>query len=238
MGNLPVKEATEPAGWRSSAERAIRLAVDPIVRALVRAGLTPNQLTITGCLLTLAAAVLVFSGNWIYAGTLFFLASSLDMLDGSLARAQGTAGSSGALLDSVLDRVSEGAIFSAIAIYYASYADIAGVALAVAAGLGAYLTSYVRARGQSLGADYPGGMIKRAERVIILCIGFFANVMPWALAVLTILGTATAAHRTYASLRMLRYQETTQTATHPPEHEEPLPLKTIGGLRDSQRRSA
>jgi CDP-diacylglycerol--glycerol-3-phosphate 3-phosphatidyltransferase len=179
--------------------------VAPIARALSKHGISPNQVTVIGCVLTLAAAGLILLGSLGAAGALFLFASSLDMLDGTMARMNGNNTRAGAFLDSALDRVAEGAIFSAIAVYFLHVNDPVGLMATLAAWLGAFMTSYVRARCQSLGADLPEGLVQRAERVIALSVGLLYEPLLLAIMVgLAVLGLGTAFYRLVLAWKRLR----------------------------------
>lgn len=178
----------------------LRKAVAPLVHALARAGVTPNQLTVASCILSTAAAAFIIVDLWVPAAVIFAVGGLLDVLDGALARSIRATTPGGALLDSVLDRVSDGALFFALALYYFNGGLVGPGVLALLAWMGAYLTSYVRARGHALGADFAGGLATRAHRIAILALGlllenWIAGLMPWALALLAVLGLATAAYR-------------------------------------------
>ena len=90
----------------------LRRSFNPLVSALRWLRITPNQVTITGTVLNLAAAALVVVDHLIYAGIVFLVAGCFDMLDGALARLAQKVTPFGAFLDSTLDRVSEGVIFA------------------------------------------------------------------------------------------------------------------------------
>lgn len=158
---------------------------DPLGRFLGRLGFTPASLTILGLLMTLAGAVVlavvnVVAGAWIIVG-----GSAIDSLDGAVARATGRASDRGAVLDSVADRVGETAMWASLA--YAIDERLAAVLCVVALG-GALLTSYLRAKAESVGVEGRGGLFGRAERVIIFGVGLTFG---WALPMLwlTVIGT-------------------------------------------------
>lgn len=152
----------------------IGVIVNPLVALLARTGLTPNALTIAGAVGTVAGAALIARGHlfWgVMATTVFVL---FDMIDGRLARAQGTSGPWGALLDSTLDRLSDAVIFAALVIWFGRRTPdeqpwIAGLALfCLIAGA---LVSYVKARAEGLGLTCNVGFAERAERLIIVLVG-------------------------------------------------------------------
>jgi len=147
------------------------------VRLLRTIGLTANGVTLLGLAVGLAAAALAGAG-WLLAAALVFLAASLlDMLDGALARQSGHANGWGALLDSTVDRLSEGALLLGLAIYAVRAGLPEGRAVALAALvvgtlLASQMVSYVRARGEGLGVKTKEvGLLTRTERVALFSLG-------------------------------------------------------------------
>jgi phosphatidylglycerophosphate synthase len=178
--------------------------VNPIGRALAQIGVTPTWLTLIGLAVTLSGAVLVAREHFIAGALVAALGSALDGLDGSVARARGSASRSGALLDSVADRIGETGMWAGLAF---ALSDSARLSLLCVLSLGAsLLVSYVRGKAESLGADGRGGIMGRAERVILMTIGLlfidYVEVMLWAMAVLTWL---TVLQRFYISWRQLEH---------------------------------
>lgn len=178
--------------------------VDPIGRGLARIGVTPTWLTMIGLGVTVVGAVLVAREAFV-AGALVALAgSALDGLDGSVARARGSASLSGALLDSVADRMGETAMWAGLAF---ALSDSARLSLLCVLSLGAsLLVSYVRGKAEGLGADGRGGIMGRAERIILMTLGLlfieYVEVMLWTMAALTWL---TVLQRFYISWRQLEH---------------------------------
>lgn len=178
--------------------------VNPIGRGLARIGVTPTWLTMVGLSVTVVGAVLVAREAFV-AGALVALAgAALDGLDGSVARARGSASLSGALLDSVADRMGETAMWAGLAF---ALSDSARLSLLCVLSLGAsLLVSYVRGKAESLGADGRGGIMGRAERIILMTLGLlfieYVEVMLWAMVALTWL---TVLQRFYISWRQLEH---------------------------------
>jgi CDP-diacylglycerol--glycerol-3-phosphate 3-phosphatidyltransferase len=152
----------------------IGVVVNPLVALLAKTGLTPNALTVAGAVGTVLGAALMARGQlfWgVIVATIFVL---FDLIDGRLARAQGTSGPWGALLDSTLDRLSDGVIFGALVIWFGRSAPddqpwLAGLALFCL--LAGALVSYVKARAEGLGLTCNVGFAERAERLIIVLVG-------------------------------------------------------------------
>ncbi|SVC73815.1 uncharacterized protein METZ01_LOCUS326669, partial [marine metagenome] len=136
--------------FRLHVERLIRQALGPVIEFLVRCQVSPNAVSVTGFLVTIVAVGLFIGGVPVAAGLIFLLGSLLDVLDGELARASNRVTPFGAVIDSLLDRISEGALLIAIAWYFADRGEVAGVVITVAGMLGSVSTSYVRARAEAV----------------------------------------------------------------------------------------
>lgn len=182
----------------------LRRVFKPMTRALQRLKITPNQVTVAGTVLTVAAAALVATNHLIIAGIVFLAAGSCDMLDGALARLSKQVTPFGAFLDSTLDRFSEGVMFAAIAYLLATQARTLDVALVALALVGSVMVSYTRARAESLGLECKVGLMSRPERVILIAIGLFFNVLPYVVYIMLALTAFTVVQRvvhTYGQLR-------------------------------------
>jgi phosphatidylglycerophosphate synthase len=148
---------------------------------------SPNVLSVTGFLITVAAAFVIQRS--LTAGGVFIMAGGIfDMLDGVVARTTGRATKFGAFLDSVLDRYSDAFLFLSLAWYLAAHGDHTGAFLSIGILVGAFLISYARARAEGLGESCHAGIMERPERIILLIIatltGWVAPVL-WAMLVLT-----------------------------------------------------
>jgi CDP-diacylglycerol---glycerol-3-phosphate 3-phosphatidyltransferase len=159
--------------WRAKAERAL----DPVGKQLTRAGINANWLTFLGLLCSVAAALFVASGHLVL-GMFGVIATGVpDLLDGSVARHSGTAGPKGAFLDSVADRVSDAVLLGGVAWYLAGQSTYLPVLALAVLGM-SLLVSYERAKAESLGFSARGGLMERAERIVLLCVGLaFASVL-------------------------------------------------------------
>jgi CDP-diacylglycerol--glycerol-3-phosphate 3-phosphatidyltransferase len=155
-------------------EAWVRRRAEALMSAIGRVPVTPNQVTVVGFCLTLAASFLIAFSQLRWAGVVLIFAGTCDILDGALARSTRTSYAYGAFLDSTLDRYSEGAIYIGLAAYFIS----AGGSLqrwlilaTLAALAGSFLVSYVRARAQSLGFTCETGLFARPERVVVTVVG-------------------------------------------------------------------
>jgi CDP-diacylglycerol--glycerol-3-phosphate 3-phosphatidyltransferase len=153
--------------WRKRAERATA----PVGRTLVAAGVSPNQLTVSGMVIALGAGLAVANGAMIL-GLVLFVASALpDLLDGAVARAGGTDSRRGAFLDSVADRCSDAFVLIGIAWHLDAIGMAHAGLLAAGALVASLISSYVRAKGDALGLAARGGVLERAERIVVLGVG-------------------------------------------------------------------
>jgi len=172
-----------------------RTGAEPVGRALARTGITPNALTVIGCILSFGVgAVLALGYQW-QGGILVLVAGAFDTLDGALARASGRVTTFGAFLDSTLDRYSEAAIFLGILADAARRGDVQVVLLTYAAAIGSLMVSYARARAEGLGLRGDVGWLQRPERVVVLGLGLILGLVVPALWVLAILTNLTAVQR-------------------------------------------
>jgi CDP-diacylglycerol--glycerol-3-phosphate 3-phosphatidyltransferase len=147
-------------------------AVDPVARALVRAGITPNTVTVLGTIGVLVGAIGFGARGHLIVGVIVVTLSCFtDMIDGSMARIKGVSSKFGALLDSSMDRVADAAIFGVVAYLYAVRDQPRVVAAAVLALALGQVVSYVKARAEGLGATCNVGLVERTERLIIVGVG-------------------------------------------------------------------
>jgi CDP-diacylglycerol--glycerol-3-phosphate 3-phosphatidyltransferase len=138
---------------------------------LIESRLTPNAISMTGFVLNVVAAALVWQRYFFLAGIAFIVGSIMDMLDGRYSRMSGKGTPFGAFLDSTLDRLEEGIVLTAVAAYFAQRQNNLAVAAVVVAVLGSLMVSYTRARAEALGVACKVGLATRPVRVVILSAG-------------------------------------------------------------------
>src|SRR5215211_183114 len=138
---------------------------------LIESRLTPNTISLTGLVLCVAAAVLIFEDQWFLGGLAFVVGSVCDTLDGRYSRMSGKGTPFGAFLDSTLDRIEEGVVLAAVAWWFAEQGDEVAVGATVLTVVGSYMVSYTRARAEALGVECKVGIASRAVRVVILSAG-------------------------------------------------------------------
>jgi CDP-diacylglycerol--glycerol-3-phosphate 3-phosphatidyltransferase len=138
---------------------------------LIESRLTPNAISLTGLVLNVTAAVLVWEQLFFLGGIAFIVGSVMDTLDGRYSRMSGKGTPFGAFLDSTLDRIEEGIVLTAVAANFARHGDQVAAAAVVVAVLASLMVSYTRARAEALGVECKVGLATRPVRVVILSIG-------------------------------------------------------------------
>jgi len=147
--------------------------IGPIERALV-GRVSPNLITAVSLMMCAITGIAAGSGQLAGAVWLYTVAGILDAVDGRVARLSGRQTSAGALFDSVSDRWGEMFVFAG----YAWYLRETPWLLAVLGAFGASLmVSYTRARAEGLGIELTGGMMQRAERILLVVVGTFGAVV-------------------------------------------------------------
>jgi len=152
-------------------------AVKPLGAALRKTGLTPDHLTVVGLVLGAAAAVAVGAGRLRLGLVLVILAALPDLLDGALAKASDASSQRGAFFDSTVDRITDALLLGGITYYFAETEDPRLTVLPFAVLAVSGLISYQRAKAESLGLDAKGGLMERAERIVVICVGLLIE--PW-----------------------------------------------------------
>ena len=149
----------------------LEIILSVVANKMVAIGITANMVTLFGLVVNLIAAFYFATGRLVTGGILILFGGSFDMIDGAVARAQRNPRASGALLDSVIDRYSEGFLLLGALIYFYSLESLIGIILAFSAWFGSILVSYVRARAEGLQVTCKVGLMQRPERIILLGAG-------------------------------------------------------------------
>ena len=157
----------------------------------------PNILTLIGLVINIFAAVLFAKGLFFWAGLVVVFAGVFDMVDGEVARRTQRVTKFGAFFDSVIDRYSDMVLLLGLVLYYAGLEKNLYVGLAVFALIGSIMTSYTRARAESLIPACKVGFLERPERIVLLIIGALANRMAAVLWVMAILSNWAVSQRIY-----------------------------------------
>lgn len=187
----------EPSGVSLAVGSSVGSMRDRLARALVRLGVTPNTLTVTGFVFTLVGSwyLLRSAGHvlpidpcapegiprsWYPVAALvwFFLSAACDMLDGAVARFGSLHSDFGAVLDSTVDRFSDIAVFAVCALYFAGQSNVTLCLLTFLALANTFLISYVKARAEDLIPDCTVGFWQRGERFFALLVACLAGHLP------------------------------------------------------------
>jgi CDP-diacylglycerol--glycerol-3-phosphate 3-phosphatidyltransferase/CDP-diacylglycerol--inositol 3-phosphatidyltransferase len=178
--------------------------ISPVARLLLRLGVSPDAVTLVGTLGVSAGALWFFPRGQLLAGVLVITAFVFsDLIDGHMARLSGTSSKWGAFLDSTLDRLGDAAIFGGLVMYYVGPGENDKLAaLALYCLVMGSVTSYARARAESLGMEAKGGIAERADRLVAILVmtGLSAIFdLPWfiplTLGVLAVASTVTVVQR-------------------------------------------
>lgn len=147
--------------------------IQPIGRGLAKIGMTPAMMTVLGLVVCIVGAVVIATGRLAWGAVIVFLGSMLDGLDGAVARASNSVTDRGAFLDAACDRISEVAAFAGLA--FAMDGNPRILLLIVVALGGAMLVPYMRAKAEASGYDGRGGLMGRAERILLFCLGLLTG---------------------------------------------------------------
>jgi len=175
-----------------------------IISTCVALRIHPNVLTFVGVLINVYAAIELARGRFILAGVIMVVANIFDFIDGKVAQETGTTSKFGGFWDSVIDRFSDLALFIGLIYLYSSmqrtdYVMVAAIALTFS-----IMTSYARARAESIIAKCKVGFMERPERIVLFMIGAFTNRMAAVLWVMCVLSVLTVADRIYYTWRELK----------------------------------
>src|SRR5687768_2540051 len=205
-------------------QRGYLRVIEPFADFFVRKRVNPNTITTVGTLCSIAGGVIYATGHIMTAGWVIGLTALFDVLDGTVARRTGRSTVFGAFYDSTLDRVADGAVLGGLAIFFArndvhhlvpSFMGTPMVGVTLLGIIGTFLTSYTRARAESLGIDAKVGIMQRPERVTLLSAPqalFGLALDGWVLMLIVTLLTVTA--WITAVQRIVYVHRVTQTLDH------------------------
>src|SRR5499427_11046975 len=177
--------------------------LNSIVNLLAAFKVHPNVLTLIGLFINIFAMVLFAKGMFTWAGLVVLFAGIFDMVDGEVARRTGRVTKFGAFFDSVIDRYSDMVLLLGLVVWYAKMDKLFYMGLAVFALIGSIMTSYIRARAESLIPACKVGFLERPERIVLLIIGALSDRMAAALWVMAILSNWTVSQRIWYTWREL-----------------------------------
>ena len=174
-----------------------------IIAASVALRIHPNTLTLIGLLINIAAAWALAVDRFVLAGAIMVVANIFDFIDGKVAALTNTGSQFGAFWDSTLDRLSDIALFLGLIYLYASLHRTDYVMVTALAMMFSIMTSYARARAESLIEKCKVGFMERPERIVLFMIGAFTDRMAgvlWVILALSIVTVANRIHYTYLAL--------------------------------------
>ena len=199
--------------------------IEPLAKALISIGLTANAVTVIGTIGTIGVAFVTGITGWLFAGavvlTLLVLA---DSLDGSIAKLTTGGTQFGAFLDSTLDRIADWALLAGVIVFFILHADWwydisrsspdyiswVGVGAAMVSMMTSFVTSYARARAESVGFEVKNGIATRADRLVIILVGMAITGLThhglWLaidMVLLAVLGVATVFQRVLEARRQM-----------------------------------
>ena len=186
----------------SALKPAVTRLINPLARAALRVGLTPNSVTILGALGLIISAAYFYSTEQYFVGTLVITVFALsDLFDGAMARISDKGATSwGGFLDSTIDRVTDSAIVISLALPLIREEDLLAYPTVVALVTGV-LIPYIRAKAESFNIACSVGITERTERLVIILVaaGFHGLGVPYILAIgiwtLAVLGLVTVFQR-------------------------------------------
>ena len=183
---------------------------------LFRRAINPNAITVAGTAVSVAAGVAFAMGRFGWGAIGILVGGVFDLVDGVIARKQGTATAFGAFLDSTLDRLADMALLLGVMVHYAAKGDAETVLLAGIASIASVMTSYAKARAEQFLPSFSGGFLERGERLAVIGVGAVSGYMVLALWFLALAGSGTVAYRFAIAYRELaRLEGQTKLGEHP-----------------------
>ena len=177
-----------------------------IINLCVALRIHPNTLTLIGVLINVGAAWALGFGRFRLAFVVMLVANIFDFIDGKVAHILGLQSEFGAFWDSTLDRFSDLALLTGLIFLYSKLNRSDYVMIAALTLIFSIMTSYARARAESLVEKCKVGFMERPERIVLLMIGTITNRMAgvlWVVLVLSILAVENRIYYTYLALNKL-----------------------------------
>jgi CDP-diacylglycerol--glycerol-3-phosphate 3-phosphatidyltransferase len=183
--------------------RACMFPLRAIINTSVALGIHPNVLTLIGVLINVAAGFALAQDRFLLAGVIMIVANIFDFIDGKVAFITGTQSEFGAFWDSTLDRFSDLALFTGLIYLYSTLDRHDYVLITTLTLIFATMTSYARARAESLVQKCKVGFMERPERIVLFMIGAFTDRMAavmWVILILSIVTVHNRIHYTFLAL--------------------------------------
>ncbi|HOE16386.1 MAG TPA: CDP-alcohol phosphatidyltransferase family protein [Syntrophorhabdaceae bacterium] len=191
-------------------------SLDPAILAVYRfffrdRTIDPNVLTLCGTFFGFLSAFSTACGFLIPGGTALLLAGFFDLLDGAVARHADRVSSFGGFLDSVLDRYSDLAVMLGIFIFFLNGGERTYAAATFIAAIGIAIIPYARARAEAASISCTTGLMERPERILLLLIGLFFNILQYVVIILAVLSHITVIQRIMYVKRKILQERNTST---------------------------
>jgi CDP-diacylglycerol--glycerol-3-phosphate 3-phosphatidyltransferase len=177
--------------------------LNAIIKLCVKLRIHPNILTLVGVLINVAAGVALAARRFVLAGVVMIVANIFDFIDGKVAHQLHLESRFGAFWDSTLDRFSDLALLTGLIFLYSKLGRSDYVLIAALTLIFSIMTSYARARAESLIERCKVGFMERPERIVLFMIGAFTNRMAavlWVILALSVLAVANRIYLTYLVL--------------------------------------
>ena len=177
--------------------------LNAIIHVCVKLRIHPNILTLIGVLINVAAGIALAARRFVLAGVVMIVANIFDFIDGKVAHQLHLESRFGAFWDSTLDRFSDLALLTGLIFLYSRLGRSDYVLIAALTLIFSIMTSYARARAESLIERCKVGFMERPERIVLFMIGAFTNRMAavlWVILVLSVLAVANRIYLTYLVL--------------------------------------
>ncbi|WEV42633.1 CDP-alcohol phosphatidyltransferase family protein [Bifidobacterium sp. ESL0682] len=201
--------------------------IAPLAKLLVAMGFTANAVTIVGAIGTIIVAIATGITGWLIPGSILMaILAAFDSLDGSVAALTTGGTKFGAFLDSTLDRIADWAVLFAVVLYFLLHGGMSiasgsidmddiigwiGIGASMYAMMTSFVTSYARARAESVGYEAKNGIATRSDRLVIILVGMLLTGIigdvRWLMAfivILAILGTITVFQRIFEVRRQMK----------------------------------
>jgi CDP-diacylglycerol--glycerol-3-phosphate 3-phosphatidyltransferase len=185
-----------------------------IIRTCVALRIHPNLLTFVGVVINVAAAWALALGHFMTAGVIMIVANIFDFIDGKVARELEMETPFGGFWDSVMDRFSDLSLFLGLVYLYSALGRTDYVLITALAMTFTVLTSYARARAESVVDKCKVGFMERPERIVLFMIGAFTNRMAAVVWVILVLSVLTVADRIYFTWRELERTKARERAAY------------------------
>ena len=175
-------------------------SLDPAIIAVYRFFfrnriIDPNVLTLCGTFFGFLSASSIAYGSLIPGGIALLLAGFFDLLDGAIARHTNRVSSFGGFLDSVLDRYSDLAVMLGVFVFFLNGGERMYAVVTFIAATGIAIIPYARARAEAASISCTTGLLERPERIVLLLIGLFFNILHYIVVILAVLSHITVIQR-------------------------------------------